>query len=123
MPGDWPSTHKPAAGRSSHQPAAADSPAALLAEAQGYGGHYHDTNDNRVVFQGTAIVVNGIVSAMSGPCKEKWEDGTFEYVLEYYRLRTDNTDDDYDHFFFTDVTAVSGALDPNVPWVQDRTYK
>jgi DNA replication initiation complex subunit (GINS family) len=74
------------------KPAAASSDAS----AQYYeGGHY----DNRPVFAGDAAVINGVVTTMAGPRKEKWDSGVFEYVVA------------------ADIvggTAVT-ALDPNVP--------
>jgi hypothetical protein len=111
------------------QPAAAApvGTASLLAEAetQNYGGSYHD--DNRVVYEGQAVVINGIITAMSGPRKEKWDDGTFEHVLEFFKARDDGEapdgDDPGEAPSFSLPTTVTGALDPNVPWVQDKTYK
>jgi hypothetical protein len=99
------------AGKSNpHQATAATAaarPASLLAETQGYS--YQD--DSRVVYEGRAVVINGIVTAMSGPFKEKLDDGTFEHGLEFSDSKGD------------DPKPVNGALDANVPFVQDKTYK
>jgi hypothetical protein len=82
------------------KPAAASSDAS----AQYYdGGHYEDRN----VFSGRAAVINGVVTTMAGPRKEKWDSGVFEFVVAYIQAGPD---------------AVTG-LDPNVPWVRDKAYK
>jgi hypothetical protein len=98
-----------------HQAAAAAAgatPASLAAETQDYyGGGYQD--DNRVVYEGRAVVINGIVTAMSGPFKEKLDDGTFEHGLDFAALAGQKGE----------PNAVSGAVDPTVPFVQDKTYK
>lgn len=89
--------------------------AAAVAVAVVCGEHNH----NRSVYEGQAVVINGLVTAMSGPQKEKWGAGTFEHVVEFYGARqTINITP-----IFRDPDLVTGALDPNVPWVQDKTYK
>jgi hypothetical protein len=65
------------------------------ASAQYYeGGHY----DNKPVFAGEAAVINGVVTTMAGPRKEKYDSAVFEFVVAYDQ---------------TSNAAVT-ALDPNV---------
>lgn len=104
--------HSKMAKSGTHKPAgAAARPASQFAETQDYGASYHD--DNRVVYEGQAVVINGLVTAVSGPRKEKWEDGTFEHTVDFFNQASADGS----------PILVTGALDPNVPFVQDKTYK
>lgn len=95
-----PTDRKVADNSKAAKPAGASSDAS----AQYYeGGHY----ENRPVFQGEAAVINGVVTTMAGPRKEKWDSGVFEFVVGY-----DQT-----------VTNAVTAIDANIPWVRDKAYK
>ena len=61
---------------------------------------------NREVYYGDASIIMGIVSAMAGQRKDRWEEGVFEYV-PYYS--------------FYDV--VTEGIDSSYPWIRDKTYQ
>ena len=71
----------------------------------GYQGGYDGSYAQETVYQGRATMVSGVVSALAGPRKEKWEGGVFEWVVDF--AGTPNT----------------GRTNPSVPWVQDKQFK
>jgi hypothetical protein len=64
----------PAAAQPRTPAAQVPRPSAEQASAQ----NYDSSEDNKVVLLGPAAVVNGIVTSMAGPHKEKWDSGVFE---------------------------------------------
>lgn len=78
-------------------------PAELQYDTYGRGDHLED----RDVYQGEAVIIMGIVTAMAGQKKDKWDEGVFEYVL----------------YFDPAATPVIRGLDGSIPWVRDKTYK
>lgn len=94
-------------------------PAAASIASDVSAQHYHDEGhyENRAVYGGSAYVINGIVDAMAGPRREKWDSGVFEFVLSFVQNRVtvgDNT---------VLAPAITTALDSNTPWVRDKAYK
>jgi hypothetical protein len=70
-----------------------------------YEGGDHHTNN---VYRGNAWVINGAVTAMVGPKKDHWENGLFEYVIQ----------------FTTPVGAQPVSdIAASIPWIRDKTYK
>lgn len=75
----------PWAARRKHQKAPAAQPGGMPAGAvprpsaeQASTQNYDSGDDNRPALRGSAAVINGIVSSMAGPQKEKWDSGVFE---------------------------------------------
>jgi hypothetical protein len=69
--------------------------------------YYNDReNPERTVYVGGAYIITGLVTSMAGQRKEKWDEGTFEYTVDYDMAR-----------------QVTTGLDANIPWVRDKTYK
>lgn len=79
----------------------------------GYGGAYGDYGHHttEVIYQGPAIIISGMVSAVVGKHKEKWEGGMFEYVPSFIATVVN--------------TAAAGftGLDATLPWIRDNTIK
>jgi hypothetical protein len=104
------------ASRGAKTPAAKKAPAnpsSALIAADATAQYYHDEGryENRVVYSGSAIVINGIVKSIAGPSRERWDSGVFEYVLLFEQDLVNN------------VPVTVTALDPNTPWIQDKAYK
>jgi hypothetical protein len=91
-------------------PKAATKPAAASIASDASPKYYHDEGhyENRAVYGGTALVINGIVTSMAGPRREKWDSGVFEFVASYTQENSD---------------PIATALDSNTPWVRDKAYK
>jgi hypothetical protein len=105
------------ANRGTKTPAAKKAPtspssASIAADASAQ--YYHDEGryENRVVYSGSAIVINGIVNSIAGPRREKWDSGVFEYVLQYEQELGANG-----------APVPVTALDANTPWIRDKAYK
>lgn len=86
-------------------------PAAHTADAsvQNNYNHYDEPHHTNTVYQGGAVVINGVVTAMVGPKKEKWENGLFEYIFQFVLDDTNG--------------GVATNIDASIPWVRDKTYK
>jgi hypothetical protein len=99
----------PDGGRAGPVAMAASGSADASIQYSHYEGGDHQTQN---VYGGTAWVINGAVTAMVGPKKDHWENGLFEYVVQ----------------FTVDTTAyppngVVTSIDASIPWVRDKTYK
>jgi hypothetical protein len=102
------------------QPAPTQQPAGTArtasdASVQYNYGHYEgEQHHTSTVYGGTAYVINGVVTAMVGPKKEKWENGLFEYVVQFT----------LDPIAFPgNPPGVVTNMDASIPWVRDKTYK
>lgn len=84
---------------------------------QYYSGACSRQHGNSQVYVGTALVVKGIINAMSGPRDEVWDDGMFEYVMSFSTLDLRPGGDPAGP-----PTPLVGVVDPQVPWIQDKTY-
>jgi len=71
-----------------------------------YDSYGHSHLEDRDVYSGEATIVMGIITAMAGQKKEKWDEGVFEYVV-----------------YFSAGTTVTTGLDASIPWIRDKTYK
>lgn len=78
------------------------------ADASVQYNHYDEPHHTNTVYQGGAVVINGVVTAMVGPKKEKWENGLFEYIFQ---------------FVLDTANGVATDINASIPWVRDKTYK
>lgn len=104
------------------RPTTAKVQSASLQDYYGAGGsgsssYYEGGPENeRTVLVGSALIIKGIVAGMSGPRKEIWDDGVFEYAMSYVGPVDDPTDPPA-------PIPLVGAQDPVVPWIEDKTYQ
>jgi hypothetical protein len=68
------------------------------------------------VYVGSAFVVKGIVTAMSGPRDEVWDDGVFEYGFGFVTLNPGVAPTPP-----TPLPAGTG-VDPSIPFIRDKAY-
>jgi len=72
-----------------------------------YDSYGHGMED-RDVYSGEATIIMGVITAMAGQKKEKWDEGVFEYVA---------------YFVPNPTTPITTGLAANIPWVRDKNYK
>lgn len=65
----------------------------------------------RDIYVGEATIILGVITAMAGQQKERWEEGEFEYVPNYTLEGTEG------------VNPVKTALDASYPWIRDKSYR
>lgn len=71
---------------------------------------YHNGAADQDVYVGAALVINGMITAVAGPRKDKFAEGAFEYT-PYSELDT------------TAGANPVGAIDASKPWVRDNTLQ